>query len=74
LIRLGEKLLDILMEYDTENIPEEAMNKVRKNYIAKKDLFNPARIKKASEACVSICKWVIALSEYEKVIFVSKKN
>ena len=35
-------------------------------------MFNPKRIKKASEAAEGICKWIIAMCKYEEVMQVVK--
>ncbi|CAK81423.1 unnamed protein product (macronuclear) [Paramecium tetraurelia] len=44
------------------------MQKVRHNYVSKKDEFNPKRVEKASSAAKGLCEWVLALDEYEKVL------
>lgn len=57
-----------LINYDKNNIKPEIMQKVRTNYISKKDEFNPKRVEKASSAAKGLCEWVLALDEYEKVL------
>ena len=35
-------------------------------------MFNPKRIKKASEAAEGLCKWVIAMCQFEEVMKIVK--
>jgi len=59
------KLLDRLMEYDKDNIPEAVMTKL-KPFEDDPD-FEPDAIKKASVAACGICKWVRAMIVYDQV-------
>lgn len=60
------KFLDSLLNFDKDNIPEKVIENIRKNYLTKPD-FDPEKIKKVSTACEGLCRWVMAMSEYDKV-------
>ncbi|EGR32330.1 hypothetical protein IMG5_087930 [Ichthyophthirius multifiliis] len=60
--------LQILKEYNKDNIDESIMKKVRDKYISQTKLFNPKRVEQASSAAKGLCEWILALSEYEKVL------
>ncbi|XP_047370603.1 dynein axonemal heavy chain 7-like isoform X1 [Vespa velutina] len=60
------KFLDSLLNFDKDNIPEKVIENIRKNYLTKSD-FDPEKIKKVSTACEGLCRWVMAMSEYDKV-------
>ena len=60
------KFLDSLINYDKDNIPEQSIEKIRKFYLTNVN-FDPEKIKTASTACEGLCKWVYAISEYDKV-------
>ncbi|XP_060516742.1 dynein axonemal heavy chain 7 [Cylas formicarius] len=60
------KFLDSLINYDKDNIPPRIMAKL-KEHILDDESFDPEKIKTASSACEGICKWVIAISKYDKV-------
>ncbi|KAK2577836.1 hypothetical protein KPH14_001102, partial [Odynerus spinipes] len=60
------KFLDSLLNFDKDNIPEKVIDNIRKNYLTKPE-FNPAKMKKVSTACEGLCRWVLAMSEYDKV-------
>lgn len=60
------KFLDSLINFDKDNIPESVMDKIRKHYLTNVN-FDPDKIKAASTACEGLCKWVYAISEYDKV-------
>ena len=69
---LGDlKFLESLKEYDKDNIPVAIMQKIRSKYLDNPE-YNPATIRNASTACEGLCKWVKALSVYDKVIKVWK--
>lgn len=64
---LGEMtFLQSLKEYDKDNIPEEIMNKIRREYLPHKD-FKPSVVAKASSAAEGLCKWIIAMDLYDAV-------
>ncbi|XP_075217843.1 uncharacterized protein LOC142322649 [Lycorma delicatula] len=56
-----------LKEYDKDNIPARIIDIIRKHYIAHKE-FDPALVRKASRAAEGLCKWVIAMEKYDRVI------
>jgi len=58
------KFLDSLLNFDKDNIPEKVIEKIRKEYLTNPD-FDPEKIKKVSTACEGLCRWVIAMSEYD---------
>ncbi|KAG7196964.1 hypothetical protein KM043_000229 [Ampulex compressa] len=60
------KFLDSLLSFDKDNIPERIIDKIRKDYLTNPD-FDPEKIKKVSTACEGLCRWVYAISEYDKV-------
>ncbi|XP_046587391.1 dynein axonemal heavy chain 7-like [Neodiprion lecontei] len=60
------KFMDSLINYDKDNIPERVMEKIRKDYLTNVN-FDPDKIKTASTACEGLCRWVYAISEYDKV-------
>ena len=60
--------LQTLIQYDKENIEEGIMRKIREKYISQTKLFNPKRVEQASSAAKGLCEWILALSEYEKVL------
>lgn len=60
------KFLDSLLNFDKDNIPESVMAKIRKDYLPN-PYFDPEKMKKVSTACEGLCRWVYAMSEYDKV-------
>ena len=65
---LGDlKFLDSLREFDKDNIQPANIRRIREKYIANPE-FNPDIIKKVSSACEGLCRWVIAIEVYDKVI------
>ncbi|VEN46856.1 unnamed protein product [Callosobruchus maculatus] len=64
---LGDiKFLDNLVNFDKDNIPQKIMDKL-KHQILTDESFDPDKIKTASTAAEGLCKWVIAISKYDKV-------
>jgi len=59
------KFLDLLFQYDKENIPDSVITRIQP-YIDNED-FQPAAIAKVSKACTSICQWVRAMHKYHFV-------
>jgi len=57
-----KKLLDQLMGFDKDNIPDKVISAVDP-YMERED-FDPAAIKKASIACEAMCLWVRAMYKY----------
>ncbi|XP_076302983.1 dynein axonemal heavy chain 7 [Lasioglossum baleicum] len=60
------KFLDSLLNFDKDNIPDSVIDKIRKQYLTNPD-FDPEKVKKVSTACEGLCRWVYAMSEYDKV-------
>ena len=60
------KFMDSLLNFDKDNIPDKVIDKIRKDYLTNVN-FDPEKIKSASTACEGLCKWVYAMSEYDKV-------
>jgi len=60
--------LQILLNFDKENIAPHIIARVRERYIAMTAVFNPKRVEKASGAAKGLCEWILALDEYEKVL------
>lgn len=60
------RFLESLLTYDKDNIPERIMTKIRTTILTNPN-FDPERIKFVSTACEGLCRWVFALSEYDKV-------
>ncbi|KAL6257142.1 hypothetical protein P5V15_012074 [Pogonomyrmex californicus] len=58
------KFLDSLLNFDKDNIPEKVVETLRKEYLTNPD-FDPEKMKKVSTACEGLCRWVIAMSEYD---------
>ncbi|XP_069675994.1 dynein axonemal heavy chain 7 isoform X3 [Periplaneta americana] len=58
--------LQSLKDFDKDNIPPAVMNKIRTEYLPKKD-FKPSVVAKASSAAQGLCKWVIAMNMYDRV-------
>ena len=64
---LGDlKFLDSLLIYDKDSIPERIITKIRTTILTNPN-FDPDKIRNASTACEGLCRWVFAISEYEKV-------
>ncbi|XP_056634815.1 dynein axonemal heavy chain 7 [Diorhabda sublineata] len=60
------KFLESLILFDKDNIPPRIMDKLR-HQILNDENFDPDKIKSASTAAEGLCKWVIAISKYDKV-------
>ncbi|KAK9727720.1 ATP-binding dynein motor region [Popillia japonica] len=64
---LGDmKFLEGLINFDKDNIPPRVMQKLSEKILHDEN-FDPEKIKTASTACEGLCKWVIAISKYDKV-------
>lgn len=61
------KFLDNLLKFDKDNIPIRVMNVINEEFITDPD-FDPDKVKKASIAAQGLCKWVIAMSSYDRVV------
>lgn len=60
------KFLDSLLNFDKDNIPDKVIEKIRKEYLINPD-FDPEKMKKVSTACEGLCRWIIAMSEYDEI-------
>lgn len=60
------KFLEHLINFDKDNIPSAVMKIINEKYVANPD-FDPKKIKKASTAAEGLCKWIKAMSSYDKV-------
>ncbi|XP_075130611.1 dynein axonemal heavy chain 3-like [Leptodactylus fuscus] len=64
---LGDmKFLDLLKEFDKDNIPSKVIAQIRRDFISNAE-FQPAVIKNVSSACEGLCSWVRAIEVYDKV-------
>ena len=61
------KLLNRLLDYDKDNIDAKIMAKVRNEYIADEE-FTVANAAKAASAAAGMCKWIFAMSDYDRVV------
>eukprot|EP00946_MAST-07B_sp_MAST-7B-sp1_P003354 g3354.t1 len=59
--------LDKLREYDKDNIPPRIVRQVRQTYVPM-DEFAPENVKRASSAAEGMCKWILAILEYDRVL------
>mmetsp|Transcript_10385 Transcript_10385/g.18281 ORF Transcript_10385/g.18281 Transcript_10385/m.18281 type:complete len:2113 (+) Transcript_10385:3522-9860(+) len=59
------KLIDRMLNFDKDNIPEEIVAKLKP--LSDDPSFDPEMIKKASVAAFGICKWVRAMVVYDGV-------
>ncbi|RZF36882.1 hypothetical protein LSTR_LSTR004570 [Laodelphax striatellus] len=65
---LGDlKFLEGLKMYNKDNIDPAIMKKIREKYIRDRD-FDPSVVKKVSNACEGLCRWVRAMEVYDRVI------
>ncbi|PNH00034.1 Dynein heavy chain 7, axonemal, partial [Tetrabaena socialis] len=58
--------LESLRKYDKDHIPAEVVMRIRP-YVQDPE-FQPDIIEKQSLACAGLCKWVVAIEKYDKVI------
>lgn len=64
---LGDiRFLESLLTFDKDNIPERIMHNIRTTILTNPN-FDPEHIRQVSTACEGLCRWVFALSEYDKV-------
>ncbi|KAK9511585.1 hypothetical protein O3M35_000215 [Rhynocoris fuscipes] len=64
---LGDiKFLDSLINYDKDNIPPRIMKIIEEKFLTMSE-FDPDKVKTASKAGEGLCKWIIAMSKYDKV-------
>ncbi|VDN37724.1 unnamed protein product, partial [Dibothriocephalus latus] len=53
-------------DYDKENIPIAIMTRIRKDYITNPE-FDPAKVVRASSAAEGLCRWILAMEQYDRV-------
>lgn len=58
--------LQRLKLYDKDNIPPKIIAEIREKYI-KNEAFTPSAARNASPAAEGMCKWVHAMSSYDRV-------
>ncbi|KAJ2953863.1 hypothetical protein O0L34_g1493 [Tuta absoluta] len=64
---LGDmKFLNTLIDYDKDNIPPPIMKKLMTT-VMQDEGFVPEKIRQVSVAAEGLCKWVIAITKYDKV-------
>ena len=54
-----------LVQIDRDQIPDHVYVSLKK--ITRRDQFNPEQVQQVSNACMSMCKWVLALQNYNEV-------
>ncbi|KAK9884326.1 hypothetical protein WA026_005276 [Henosepilachna vigintioctopunctata] len=65
---LGDiNFLQGLKDFDKDHIKPEIMGRIRKEFLPHPD-FKPHIVAKASSAAEGLCKWIIAMNLYDKVI------
>ncbi|OQR94848.1 dynein heavy chain [Achlya hypogyna] len=62
------KFLDRLRTFDKDNIPDATMRKLDR--VIQHPKFNEDEMKRASIASTSLCRWVLALARYHRVMTV----
>lgn len=60
------KFLENLLKLKDEGISSKAMKIINEKYLTNTN-FNPDKVKNASIAAQGLCKWIIAMSGYDKV-------
>merc|ERR1719253_1970539 len=65
LLKEPKKLLDDMMNFDKDNIPDRTIAKVEP-YLSRDD-FEPSVVRKSSTACEAMCMWVRAMVKYHNV-------
>ncbi|VDO03290.1 unnamed protein product [Rodentolepis nana] len=64
---LGEmNFLQSLKEYDKDNIPHQIITNIRANYTNNPE-FDPSKVARASSAAEGLCKWILAMEQYDRV-------
>ena len=61
--------VDQLVALDSNRLPDKVFKNLEK-YTKSVD-FTPDKVKKVSDACMSICNWVLAMERHYRVIKVS---
>lgn len=61
------KFLESLINFDKDNIQPRVIQKLQERVLTNEE-FDPERIKSVSSACEGMCKWILAIIDYDKVI------
>ena len=67
-----DAFLKMLLSFDKDNIPENCVDKVEKDYV-KQSFFTPDAIKSKSAAAGGLCSWVVNICKYFRIYQVSMK-
>jgi dynein heavy chain len=59
------KFKESLEKYDKDNIPDKALDALKD--ILALDFFNEEAMKKKSSAAANMCKWVVAIVDYNRI-------
>ncbi|XP_053674809.1 dynein axonemal heavy chain 7 [Anopheles nili] len=64
---LGDmKFMDGLLNFEKDDIPPKVIQKLEERIFTNEN-FDPEKVKAASTAAEGLCKWIIAISKYDKV-------
>uniref|UniRef100_A0A3Q0KRH4 Dynein axonemal heavy chain 7 n=2 Tax=Schistosoma mansoni TaxID=6183 RepID=A0A3Q0KRH4_SCHMA len=64
---LGDlNFLNLLKEYDKDNINPTIMQRIRKDFMTNPE-FDPTKVARASSAAEGLCKWILAMEQYDRV-------
>ncbi|CAH8853473.1 unnamed protein product [Trichobilharzia szidati] len=64
---LGDlNFLTLLKEYDKDNINPAIMQRIRKEFMTNPE-FDPVKVARASSAAEGLCKWILAMEQYDRV-------
>ncbi|CAH8538577.1 unnamed protein product [Heterobilharzia americana] len=58
--------LTVLREYDKDNINPAIMQRIRKDFMTNPE-FDPIKVARASSAAEGLCKWILAMEQYDRV-------
>jgi dynein heavy chain, axonemal len=61
------KFLDSLIHFDKDNIPPRIIQKIQEKILTNEN-FDAEKVKTASAAAEGLCKWIMAMVDYDKVI------
>lgn len=60
------KFLDSLIKFDKDNVQVSIIKKLQ-DRILSNEFFDPDKMKNVSSAAEGLCKWVLAIVQYDKV-------
>jgi dynein heavy chain, axonemal len=61
------RFLDSLIHFDKDNIPPRVIQKLQERILTNEN-FDPEKVAIASSAAAGLCKWIVAMVDYDKVI------